>query len=88
MGLSGLKQACRGDRRRNTSLSAPPTRSALQPTWKTLQKLFNLFSIILVFRAVPKNKGRSPMTSRSRPRPKTKLLAPNNVWVPGATESE
>lgn len=85
MGLSGLSKLAEETGGETFSLSTSNPVS-FKPYLETLQKLFNN-QYYLVFRAVPKNKG-SLQYVKVETQPKTKLLAPNNVWVPGATESE
>jgi hypothetical protein len=85
MGLSGLSKLAEETGGETFSLSTSNPVS-FKPYLETLQKLFNS-QYYLVFRAVPKNKGGLQYV-KVETQPKTKLLAPNNVWVPGATESE
>ena len=79
------EQACQETGGETFSLSTSNPVS-FKPYLETLQKLFNN-QYYLVFRAVPKNKGGLQYV-KVETQPKTKLLAPNNVWVPGAGESE
>jgi hypothetical protein len=85
MGLSGLSKLAEETGGETFSLSTSNPVS-FKPYLETLQKLFNS-QYYLVFRAVPKNKGGLQYV-KVETQPKTKLLAPNNVWVPGVTESE
>jgi hypothetical protein len=85
MGLSGLSKLAEETGGECFSLgTSNPV--GFKPYLETLQKLFNN-QYYLVFRAVPKNKG-GLQHVKVEAEPKTKILAPNNVWVPGATESE
>jgi hypothetical protein len=85
MGLSGLSKLAEETGGETFSLSTSNPVS-FKPYLETLQKLFGN-QYFLVFRAVPKKKGGLQYV-KVETQPKTKILAPNNVWVPGAGESE
>ena len=85
MGLSGLSKLAEETGGETFSLSTSNPVS-FKPFLEILEKLFQ-HQYYLVFRAVPKNKGGLQYV-KVETQPKTKLLAPNNVWVPGVTESE
>ena len=85
MGLNGLSKLAEETGGECFSLGTSNAVS-FKPYLETLQKLFGN-QYFLVFRAVPKAKGGFQYV-KVEPQPKTKILAPNNVWVPGAGETE
>jgi hypothetical protein len=85
MGLSGLSKIADETGGECYSLGTSNAVS-FKPYLESLQKLFNN-QYYLVFRAVPKNKAGFQYV-KVEAEPKTKILAPDNVWVPGATERE
>jgi hypothetical protein len=85
MGLSGLSKIAEETGGECYSLGTSNPVS-FKPYLESLQQLFNN-QYYLVFRAVPKKKGGLQYVNVEA-QPKTKILAPNNVWVPGAGESE
>jgi hypothetical protein len=86
MGLSGLTKIADETGGECFSLGTSNPVS-FKPYLETLQKLFNS-QYFLVFGAVPKNKGGFQYVKVTTDLPNSKILAPDNVWVPGATEKE
>jgi len=85
MGLSGLSKLAEETGGECFSLGTSNPVS-FKPYLETLEKLFNN-QYYLVFRAIPKNKAGFQYV-KVETEPKTKVLAPNNVWVPAVTERE
>ncbi|MGC2401000.1 MAG: hypothetical protein WA510_14500 [Acidobacteriaceae bacterium] len=85
MGLSGLSKLADETGGECYSLGTSNAVS-FKPYLESLQKVF-MSQYFLVFRAVPKKKG-SLQSVKVEAQPKTKILAPNNVWVPGVVEDE
>jgi hypothetical protein len=86
MGLSGLSKLAdeTGGECFSLGISNPVS---FKSYLESLQKLF-ANQYFLVFGAVPKNKGGFQYVKVTTDAPNSKILAPNNVWVPAATEEE
>lgn len=85
MGLNGLSKLADETGGECFSLGTSNAVS-FAPYLETLQKLF-ANQYYLVFRAVPRNRAGFQFV-RVETQPKTKVLAPNNVWVPAVGEKE
>lgn len=84
MGLSGLSKLAEETGGQCFSLGTSNPVS-FQPYLKTLQKLFSN-QYFMVFRAEPGKKAGFQAVKVQTDLPNSKILAPNNVWVPAFTE--
>jgi hypothetical protein len=86
LGLSGLSKLAEETGGECFSLGTSNPVS-FKPYLETLQKLFSN-QYFLVIRVEPKKKPGFLNVKVQTDLPNSKILAPNNIWVPGATESE